>query len=525
MISQDTKPAPASLVAENLTKKATLNSLALALDYGGRIAVALLLTPWMVAGLGDYFFGVWQVLNRLVGYMTPTSGKPTEVLKSTIANQQSSTAYELKRRYVGATVLLWLFFLPIIGVFGSSLAWYAPYWIHASNENIGIVRIATGILVVNLAAISIANTPQAVLEGENQGYKRIGLSFLLILLGGVLTWLALLLHYGIIGVASIAVLSTLLSGLLYLFITRHFVGWFGLAVPSRAELFQFARLSGWFLSWNMFMNIMITMDVVLLGFLGTAEMVTYYTLMKYIPEAIVGIVAILVFGTIPGLGGIIGSGDFDRASQVREELMRITWLIVTVLGTTILIWNRSFLELWVGTGYYTGVILNVLVTLLVIQFVFIRIDSYIIDVTLEIKGKLFIGVISISLSILAAVFLFRYQHLGVAGLCAGVLSGRLIMNVGFPLLVSRKLGKPFLSQIKRMWKIGMVTLISFSFACWCESIIPVNFFWGIKGWVLFIFLAGITFILTFLVITATGLSRNEKQRLRIRLNTLLANIR
>ena len=33
------------------------------------------MTPLMVAGLGNYLFGMWQVLNRLVGYITPASSE------------------------------------------------------------------------------------------------------------------------------------------------------------------------------------------------------------------------------------------------------------------------------------------------------------------------------------------------------------------------------------------------------------------------------------------------------------------
>src|SRR5690349_3044601 len=93
---------------KTLTQKAYLNALASMLEYATSLLVGFFLTPFMVTGLGDYSFGLWQILNRLVGYLTPASGRPTYALKWTLANQQASEDYEAKRRYVGSTLIIWV---------------------------------------------------------------------------------------------------------------------------------------------------------------------------------------------------------------------------------------------------------------------------------------------------------------------------------------------------------------------------------------------------------------------------------
>ena len=99
---------------KGLTKKAYLNALTVVLDYGASLVVGFVLTPLMVAGLGNYFFGMWQILNRLIGYISPASGRPGFALKATLANQQASTNYDLKRRFVGSTLTIWFLFLPLL---------------------------------------------------------------------------------------------------------------------------------------------------------------------------------------------------------------------------------------------------------------------------------------------------------------------------------------------------------------------------------------------------------------------------
>jgi hypothetical protein len=96
-----------------------------------------------------------------------------------------------------------------------------------------------------------------VLEGENLGYKRMGLSALLVLTGGAFTWLALFLGTGIAGVAVAALATSLMTGLLFLKVTRAYAPWFGVSRPSFEATRHFLSLSGWFLAWNLIMRMML----------------------------------------------------------------------------------------------------------------------------------------------------------------------------------------------------------------------------------------------------------------------------
>ncbi len=79
------------LAEEDLTQRASLNALAAGLDYGARLIVGFLVTPLLVAGLGDYLYGAWQVLRRLMGYVSVGSGRNTQSLKWTLAKDQASS--------------------------------------------------------------------------------------------------------------------------------------------------------------------------------------------------------------------------------------------------------------------------------------------------------------------------------------------------------------------------------------------------------------------------------------------------
>lgn len=401
------------------------------------------------------------------------------------------------------------------------MAWFVPYWLKMPVEFFWHVRLAAGLLVANLAMTSLVMMPRSVLEGENLGYKRMGLSAILVFLGGGLTWLALYLGTGIVGVAVAALTTTLLTGAVFLLIVRIYAPWFGVARPSFEAARQFLGLSWWFLGWNLVMSLMMASDVVVLGMLASVESVTAYSLTKYAPETLISLVAIMAFGIAPGLGGIIGSGDLEKAASVRGEIMALTWLVVTALGSTILLWNRAFMRLWVGAGHYVGSIPALLIVLVVMQFVLIRNDGNIIDLTLRLRGKVLMGALSVTLSIVAASILVGYFKLGIVGLCLGIMAGRSILNVGYPVLVGRLLGVSLSLQLKSALRPALITILLFSLAFGLDSLAPASIWVGARVWTGFIFSAGATSCVALLLAFYAGLSDGQRKKILQRIRTVI----
>ncbi|MGH8643711.1 MAG: lipopolysaccharide biosynthesis protein [Gammaproteobacteria bacterium] len=496
---------------KSLTVKASLNALASALDYGARVVVGLLITPVLVHGLGSSVYGVWLVLGPLISYITPASGRPTQTLRWTIANKQASTDYAEKRRDIGSALFVWLLFLPLLTLAGGVLAWYAPVWLKVSAALAPSVRLAAGLLVMNLIIVSLVEVPRAVLQGENLSYKRMGLSAVLVFLSGGLTALAVYLGTGLIGIAVAHLASSLLTGLLFLRVVRRYVPWFGFSAPSFGSVRRFAGLSVWFIAWNLVMTLMKASDVVLLGIFASVGLVTTYSLTKYLPQAITDLVAVMVTGITPGMGGILGSGNVQKAARVRAELMSLTWLITTAAGSTILLWNPSFVQLWVGTQYDAGQIPTLLIVLMVQQFVLIRNDANIIDLTLDLRRKVLTGVLSVTLSLAIAGILVSYFEMGIVGLCLGFIAGRVILSLAYPWLVGRFLEIPLSSQLMGVLRPGLVTIMLWGSASSLSLVLKAN------TWLVLVASVGMTLVVMSLLAFYGGLSQCRRKNLLQRL--------
>ncbi len=458
----------------SLTKKASLNSVATALNQGARAIVGFVVNPLLLRYLGDVTFGHWQVVYRLIGQTNPAGGRPSEALKWFIANRQSSDDLQVKRQAVASAIVVWLIFIPVLLPIGAVVGWFAPIWLHVPPADYAVVRLTAAVLVAGVVIMGLTNIPWAALAGENLGYKRMGITAAFEFVGGGLMVVAAVSGAGLVGLAVATVVVTVMSGALFLWLARRYIPWFGVARPEASAVRRFLGLSWWFLLWNFVTRITMGGDIVVLGIAGSATQVTTYSLTRFIPLTITSAVTSVIFGMAPGLGGLIGAGEMVRAARVRSETMAVAWLMATVAGAGVLLWEESFLRLWVGQRYFPGVGPTLLIVLMILQLTFIRVDANIIDLTLNIRRKVLLGLLSAALSIGFAWFLVARLDLGIGGVAAGFIAGRAVQSVTYPLMIGRILAIPTSAQVVAMLRAGLVTAGLFGAAAALGSVVTVG---------------------------------------------------
>lgn len=494
-----------------LTRRASLNALAALVDYGARITLQMVLAPLLLRFLGDAGYGAWQVLQRLIGHAAPASGRAGEALKWIVAQGQTSEDTDRKRTQVGTAIAVWALFLPLVAVLGGVLAWIAPTLVRASPDEVWTVRAAAGVLVLNLMILGLASVPQSVLQGENLGYRRLGLSTTILVVGAALTACALWLGWGLVGVAIATTLTTVLSGVTYLSIVRSQVPWWGASRPSRSAVKGFVGLSWWFLLWNLVLQAIKGSDVTVLGAIAGTSLVSVYVLTSYVPQAISDIVFVVTSATMPGLGGLVGAGDLVRAARVRSETMVLSWLAAAGVSAAIIIWTPTFLGLWVGEKYDAGTLATVLICVMVLQLSLVRVDSNVIDLTLRVRAKVLLGLFSAVLSVGLGILMVGPAHLGISGLVVGFVIGRLPLTVAYPVLIGRLLALPRPFSLGALWRPGLASVVLVGGATLLRP------FASAGGWVTFLLQAAVTGLATLTVAYLGGLSRVQRHRVRARL--------
>ncbi len=503
--------------AANLTQRASLNVVASLLDYGAKIAVNFLVIPILVTGLGRSLYGVWEMLGRLVGYLTAGDGRPTQALRLVVASMQASDDDAAKRRYVGAAFVVWILFLPVILAAGAVLVWAAPAITKAPPELHAAVRLGVALLAGGLLFANLASLPESVLRGMNLGYKRMGFQAGLNVIGGLLTAGAIFAGLGLVGVAGAQVALVAITGVCFWILVKHYVTSFGVARPSAHDVRALLGMSAWIAIGEVVAKLALASDVIILGMVVSPALVTTYVLTGYAGRIALGLHVFTTGAAMPGLGGVIGRGEYEWAAGLRAEIMNLTWLFVTAVGATILLWNRSFLTLWVGAENYAGFWTNLLIVIATAQTALVRTDAYVLDATLQ--PRLRVWVAAVAGAAIVGFSIALTPSLGIVGVCLGVLMGRLVQTIAYPLLVDRCLHRPARLRVRSIARPLTVMLVMFGATAAVGQRVLAHHW---LGWA-----AGVTLSLAIMMAVAfvAGLPAEARGTVLGRLHTMLATAR
>ena len=497
-----------------LTRKAILNALAAFIDQAARILVGFIVTPLLVRYLGVVDFGVWQILQKMSIQLSAFDGRAAETLKWTVANDQSKNDEEKKRRIVGAAVTLFILFLPLLILINAIWWWMAPEYIGVEQSSVSLVRYCVLILSANLILIAIFSILEAILRGVNKGYKRIGVLALILILGGALNVLAVSSGYGLVGISCVQIIVSLLTFLTYYRVVRRHVSWAGIAKPKVKEVTGMFSKAKWFVFWA-FINIGIYAgDVILLGFFSGSEVVSQYVLTFYAANMITVAILTAVSSVLPGLGGLVGAGQLERASSLRIESLLISWILSSTICAILFALNKSFIYLWVGEHAYIGDMANLLIIFSAFQLVFIRHDAFMLNMMLDIKRKVLYGAISLALTILLAFLLV--PKFGVIGLSGSLILGRSLLSIIYPRLIRQFLTGKAEHGIN-LRKIT-VTLLVFVLCFYSGSYLALDSWWSL-------FIAGCFLgLLAFSLFIIVGANKDDKAILIRRMTAIKFSI-
>jgi O-antigen/teichoic acid export membrane protein len=284
-------------------------------------------------------------------------------------------------------------------------------------------------------------------------------------------------------------------------------------MPSWPEMRSFFGLSVWKFAGDLVAKLLLASDVVILGLLSTTAMVTTYVLTGYACSALVGVFTLGLGAMAPGMGGVIGEGKYAKAAALREEITALNWICVGVCGSAVLLWNRSFLQLWVGSQNYAGVYVNALIVVMMAQTVFIRTDSYVIDATLRLSARVLISTVAAVLTIVLAVL--AIPRLGMAGLCLSILAGRAVQTFSYPFLVKEYLGRPRGLNPAAFVRPALVIGVLFAASAYVGDQILVD------KWFILVPCAATGLALTLCIVMLAGLSADARRAVLRRMRMTL----
>lgn len=426
---------------ENLKQRAYLNSLSSMIDYAGAQLTGFIINPFIVGGLGSTMYGVWQMLGQMTGYAKMADTRATQVLKWSLASKRDIALEEELKSDVTTALIVTLISLPFAMVIGGIISWYAPFITQTEEKYYYLIRVTCAILIFCLIINKVFDLFESVLGGMNLGYKRMGIRTVIIVIGGALKVSVISKGYGLIGLSIVQIFVAFITGITFYFIVKKQVPWFEFGKTNISKIKSFGKLSGWFMAFSTLKMFLLNSDKILLGFFVGPLYVSKYALTMFTAHAVQGALVSVITGITPGVSSLFGKKEFEKVKQARQSLISLIWLLTTSIGVTILLCNKSFITLWVGNEHYAGAIENLLIMLVAVQVIFFQLDSFIINVTLDLKKKVFLTAASSATTLILAYFLVG--NFQIIGLCFSILIGRMVLTFGFPIILNAQMNERF----------------------------------------------------------------------------------
>lgn len=505
-------PKKKAKTKENLKQRAYLNSLTSLIDFAGAQITGMIVSRFLISGLGGSLYGIWQMLGQMTGYAKMADTRATQVLKWTVATKKDIASEEELRSDVTSALLVTAFILPLVLIAGSIISWYAPIITKAEAAYYNLIRITCSLLILSLVINKIFDLYESVLRGMNLAFKRMGFRAVIVVLGGVFKIIALKQGYGLIGLSIVHVLISFITGFTFYLIVKKNVDWFGFGKTNMKKVLGFSKLSGWYMANTATDTLLTNSDKVLLGFITSPMLVSYYSLTMFVPLAIQGLIFKVIIGIIPGIGKLFGLKEYSKISKVWGNMNDFIFLLMTASGFTIILFNSSFLNVWVGKGYFAGNIVNTLIIIMIIQDTFIKHDGYIISATLDLKKKVYLTVLA-SLTFLILGY-FLTKEFQIAGLCISIIIGKFLLFFGQRRVLMQKIQHEIFQSFFEKYHSLIVSFAMLGAACYLSSYVHSLSIFYIIG------LAPITFVVAFSLFYFLGLNKNKRNDLMQIINSI-----
>lgn len=422
----------------SLTTKALLTVAARFLTIALNIISQLILIPIIAFGLGDVLYGIYVLINRTSGMISFADFRPSAYLRYVLAQNQNETKHELQNQYVTVSLIVALIFTPLILVVCGVIIFIFPILYNVPQRYIIVALIGIGLIGIRILSQSFMMIPSSVLRGNNLEYKLWWNSLLNIIGAFILMYIAIKLNWGIIGLLSAPLVTSILVGFLSYLMMKKELPWVRLKKPERGMIREMTGHGGWYMLNSLMTQLYQSADIIILGIATTFQTVAFYSICKAMLFRVSESLANLFGAPAAGIGQLIGYNNNEAVIKTRENLLRITILVIGMMGGGFLALNKHFIILWMSERYYLGNMINLIFVCGASVMLFSAIDDMILQCVLKFKTRSFIRTASVIVMALSCYVLAYYWS--TLGAALGLLFGAsifTIMSFGF---LSRQLG-------------------------------------------------------------------------------------
>lgn len=435
----------------------------------------VLLVPLYLKYIPLEIYGAWLATGNIVAWLTVVDPGISDVLRQQVGRAYGTGETKTLNDYLGSGTLLSFIISAIILLGGLVASDFLIDLIKLNDQTcIPVIKDAFILAVIGsslmIFSFGFTSFSQGLLSSVG-----IGLVFVVATLTSLIINIVLLIKgYGLysIPISQIFRAVILIAGNIIYIIWRYLQESlkYNFSIRGFSAL---AKLSGYNFLGRLG-NVMSTqMDAFLVARYIGAEVAPILKLTKKGPELSRMFVERPPVAMLPALTNAWGSGEYEKVRKYTARLFAIILWMLGLIFSGFILFNRSFVSLWVGSSIYAGNTINLVIILGVVFSVIVSIFSNIFFALGKIKETSKINFVQ-SIITIASLYV-GIKYFGLIGLVIAQVLSMLVFSAWyFPYKTLKfiKYDQHLLSQLKR--EITNVVIISVVITLFSSHIIFIS---------------------------------------------------
>lgn len=432
------------------------------------IVVAFFLTPFIVNSLGAAVYGIWSLVNSLVGYM----GLIDLGIRGSVGRYINHYMARDEHERVNEVILTSGFFFTLIGLVISGIAYVIAYNFHILFDKTPPELLSSIVIVLPLMAISLwlsmlTSAFRNIFIALERFEINNAISLLVLLLKTAGVIVVLRSHYGFLGLALVVFATNLIAAVIFVFAAKRLYNplRFSPHYVSRqrfSEIWKFGIAS--FITRTAGQLIYQTDSIIIMIFLGPT-MVAVYNIASMVIQ----------YGQklVEQIGGtfypsIMKSGSLNDLSGLQRIFVwhaRLAFYFGGLVYIGFVVFGGQFINLWIGPDYAQATRVMTILCLAELVSIFGSVGGSVLFSLDKIRFQLTTAIGEAVANVILSLMFIGLLDLGMEGVALGTLvsmsAARIFIH---PSYTTAQIGMNFKKYILSIGaRVGLLTLVSFTF--------------------------------------------------------------
>jgi len=316
------------------------------------MAISFFMMPFIIRHLGDRWYGILTMLSALTGYYYLIDFGLASAVTRYVTMYIARNDHENTNIVINTSLAIYCVMALVIFLVTIFVCYFAHLFI-SERDDLALIRIALMIMGINL----VLEFPFKAFAGIIGAYVRYDLltysHFFGLVLSTGLTIYFLSLGYGIVALATIGLVTSIISNIIFCFIARYLYKAMQLSKRyfRKSQIRELFSYSVWTFVMQISEQMRYRIDAFVIAWFLSANAVTLYSVGANFPLAVINLIYRATNFLVPVFTRDYAEGNIR---EIQERLLfatKINAILATFGGGLLIIIGKPLIIRWIGDEY------------------------------------------------------------------------------------------------------------------------------------------------------------------------------